>query len=69
MINDIQTQAQTNHSIWNIIDAVALIGGLTTPAWWHTLDVIGQGLIVFFAVVGGALRCAILIRDLRNKGR
>ena len=70
MINDSVQAPDHSHSLWNYIDGAALIGGLSSPAWWHTAGEIigytGQGLIVFFAVLGGALRCAILIRDLRR---
>lgn len=61
-----QTNAHSYHHFWNFVDAVAVLGGLSSPAWWHSLDILGQAIILFLTIAGGALRLALLIREWRR---
>ncbi len=53
-------------SFWNVVDVMAVIGGLSSPAWWHMLDVAGQAIILFLTIAGGALRLMLLVREWRR---
>jgi hypothetical protein len=51
---------------WNIVDSAAAVAAVSSPIWWNYIDSLGHLAVLLIGVVGGTLRIALMVRDLRK---
>jgi hypothetical protein len=67
-LNQVERAALGARHFWNFVDSAAAVAAVSSPIWWNYVDSLGHLALLLIGVVGGALRVALMVRDLR-KGR
>jgi hypothetical protein len=61
-----QVAAGARH-FWNVVDSAAAVAAVSSPIWWTYVNSLGHLALLLVGVVGGALRIALMLRDLRKE--
>ncbi len=51
---------------WNVVDSAAAVAAVSSPIWWNYVNSLGHLALLMIGVIGGALRIALMVRDLRR---
>lgn len=65
-LNEVGRAAAGARHFWNVVDSAAAVAAVSSPIWWNYLNSLGHLALLVIGLVGGALRIALMVRDLRR---
>lgn len=65
-LDGVERAAAGARHFWNVVDSAAAVAAVSSPIWWNYVDSLGHLALLMVGVVAGALRIALMLRDLRR---
>jgi hypothetical protein len=65
-LDEVERAAAGARHFWNVVDSAAAVAAVSSPIWWNYVDSLGHLALLMVGVAGGALRIALMVRDLRK---